>query len=202
MTKLDIEHVKRAIDSLVNDVADRFRFARLDEARMERLRSAGPFETLKELGVPRWKLPLIARHMRRLKAHDAHRTTLFPGVPAMLRRLKDRGVTLAVVSSDAEANVRRTLGPLNAGLIDAYACGVPVFGKPGRMRQLLRRGRFQPAEVIAIGDEIRDIEAARSVGIAFGAVSWGYARPAALAARAPAVLFATMDEIAAHVVGC
>jgi phosphoglycolate phosphatase len=156
---------------VINDVADRFGFPRLDAARMERLRSAGPRETLKELGVPLWKVPLIARHMRRLKAADAHRTVLFPGVPAMLRCLKQAGVTLAVVSSDTEANVRRTLGPLNAGLIDAYACGAPLFGKHRRMRRMLRRGGFAPGDALAIGDEIRDIEAARLVGIPFGAVS-------------------------------
>ena len=186
---------------VINDVADRFRFSRLDPATLELLRSAGPREALQQLGVPGWKLPLIARHMRRLKARDADRTALFPGVPAMLRRLKREGLTLAVLSSDAEANVRRTLGPLNAGLIDVYACGVAVFGKPGRMRRLLRHGGFSPGEAIAIGDEIRDIEAAHAAGIACGAVSWGYARPAALAAHAPAVLFATMEEIAAYVVG-
>ena len=186
---------------VINDVADRFSFPRLDNAKIEMLRSAGAREVLQELGVPRWKLPLIVRHMRRLKARDADGAGLFPGVPAMLNRLKQSGVTLAVVSSDTEDNVRRMLGPLNAGLLDAYACGAPVFGKPGRMRRLIRRGGFRPADVIAIGDEIRDIAAARSVGIDFGAVSWGYTRPAALIAQGPAIVFAAMEEIAAHVAG-
>jgi phosphoglycolate phosphatase len=69
------------------------------------------------------------------------------------------------------------------------------------MRRVLRRCGVRPAEAIAIGDEIRDVEAARSAGIAFGAVSWGFGRPEALAAQAPAVIFGTMDEIPAHVFG-
>lgn len=186
---------------VINDVADRFRFPRLDSAKIEMLRSVGSREILQELGVPRWKLPLIVRHMRRLKAREADRTKVFPGVPAMLRRLKQGGVILAVVSSDTEDNVRQTLGPLNAGLVDAYACGAPVFGKPRRMQRVLRRSGFRPADAIAIGDELRDIVAARSVGIDFGAVSWGYALPAALAAQGPSIVFGAMEEIAAHVVG-
>jgi phosphoglycolate phosphatase len=54
-----------------------------------------------------------------------------------------------------------------------------------------------PAATIAIGDEIRDIEAARAAGIACGAVSWGYAAPEALRAHKPDVVFEKMEEIAA-----
>lgn len=187
--------------AVINDVADHFGFPRLDHAKIEALRSVGAREILQQLGVPRWKVPLIARHMRRMKSRDAHRIALFPGVPAILRRLKQAGVTLAVVSSDSEGNVRHTLGAMNAGLIDHFACGAPVFGKPGLMRRVLRRNGFHPGDVMAIGDEIRDVEAAHAIGIAFGAVSWGYTRPAALAAHAPAVVFATIEEIPGHVAG-
>jgi len=61
---------------------------------------------------------------------------------------------------------------------------------------VIRRAGAAPQNVISIGDEVRDIEAARAVGIACGAVSWGYAAPAALQALAPDYMFAQMDEIA------
>ena len=38
-------------------------------------------------------------------------------------------------------------------------------------------------------------QAARQVGIAFGAVTWGYASPTALAALEPAEFFRSVDEI-------
>jgi phosphoglycolate phosphatase len=53
----------------------------------------------------------------------------------------------------------------------------------------------EPDKVISIGDEVRDIEAARAVGIACGAVCWGYAAPAALRALAPDHVFERMDEV-------
>jgi phosphoglycolate phosphatase len=188
-------------EAVIDEVADRFGLPRLDSAGMEILRTAGPREILRAFGVPRWKVPLIVRHLRRLKAREAHRTALFKDAPAILRRLKEGGVALAVVSSDSEGSVRQILGPVTGGLIDHYACGAPVLGKSAGMRRVLRRCGVRPAEAIAIGDEIRDVEAARSVGIPFGAVSWGFARPEALAARAPAVMFGTMDDIPAHVFG-
>jgi phosphoglycolate phosphatase len=47
-----------------------------------------------------------------------------------------------------------------------------------------------------IGDEARDIDAARAAGIASGAVAWGYADIESLRSRQPTEVFMTFDEIA------
>jgi phosphoglycolate phosphatase len=182
--------------SVFNDVADRYGFNKIDDAEREALRGCGSREIVRRLGVPLWKLPLIARHMRALKAANTHQVALFEGVDALLRRLSDRGVTLAIVSSDSEANIRRVLGPENAALIDYYGCSASLFGKRSKIRAVLRKSAIAPDEAICIGDEVRDAEAAAKAGVAFGAVSWGYARVEALAAHAPAAVFASIDEIA------
>jgi phosphoglycolate phosphatase len=88
------------------------------------------------------------------------------------------------------------LGPENAALIGHYACGAGLFGKAAKLRKVLKASGIPGSEAICIGDEIRDHEAAARVGIAFGAVAWGYARPDALRACSPALTFETMDEIA------
>ncbi|WP_027550824.1 HAD-IA family hydrolase [Bradyrhizobium sp. Cp5.3] len=179
----------------INDVADRFGFRRVADEEVEGLRHASTREILTRLEVPLWKLPAIARHARRLKAEAAAEISLFPGVEAMLRTLADNGVQLALVTSDSEANARQKLDGA-AALFAHFDCAASVFGKPAKFRRVIRRAGVVPAEVIAIGDEVRDIEAARAVGIACGAVGWGYAAPAALQALAPDHMFAQMEEIA------
>ena len=67
-----------------------------------------------------------------------------------------------------------------------------------QFRKLVRRARVQACETLCIGDETRDIEAARQAGLASGAVAWGYARREALALRAPTWLFETPDEVASR----
>jgi phosphoglycolate phosphatase len=179
----------------INDVADRFGFRRVADEEVEGLRHASTREILNRLEVPLWKLPVIARHARRLKAEAAAEISLFAGVETMLRTLADSGVQLALVSSDSEANARRKLDGTSA-LFAHFDCAASVFGKPAKFRRVIRRAGVTPADVISIGDEVRDIEAARAVGIACGAVSWGYAAPAALRALAPDHMFAQMEEIA------
>src|SRR6478672_11732539 len=179
----------------INDVADRFGFRRVADGDVEALRHASTREILARLEVPLWKLPAIARHARRLKTEAAAEISLFAGVETMLRTLAENGVHLALVTSDSEANAREKLGDA-AVLFSHFDCAASVFGKPAKFRRVIRRAGIAPDKVIAIGDEVRDIEAARTVGIACGAVCWGYAAPAALQALAPDYMFTQMDEIA------
>jgi len=182
---------------VLNDVADEFGFRRVAADEVAGLRRLPPRELLKRLDVPLWKVPRIAAHMRRMKRAALADIPLFPGAEAMLRALADKGVRLALVSSDHEANARAQLGPA-AALFAHYACGASLFGKAQKFRRVLRQAGAAPASAIAIGDEIRDIEAARAAGIACAAVGWGYADPAALAAASPDLMFATLDDIAAR----
>jgi phosphoglycolate phosphatase len=186
---------------IINDVADRYRFKRIEQHEVEMLRGMGAAEIMAHLGVPRWKLPLIANHMRKRKARELGETRLFAGVEAMLARLGDAGIKVAVVSSNSEANIRAILGEALAARIACFECGASVFGKAARFRKVLRRSGISPPDALAIGDEIRDLEAARRAGIAFGAAGWGFTRAEALQARGPNVLFSSIEEIADSLLG-
>ncbi|OAE98605.1 HAD family hydrolase [Bradyrhizobium centrolobii] len=179
----------------INDVADRFGFRRVADEDVEGLRHASTREILAYLQVPVWKLPAIAQHARQLKAEAAAEISLFAGVETMLGALSRSGIQLALVTSDSESNAREKLGEA-AALFSYFDCAASLYGKPARFRRVVQRAGVEPGRVIAIGDEVRDIEAARAVGIACGAVCWGYAAPAALRAQGPDYTFERMEEIA------
>ncbi len=180
---------------VLGEVAGRFGFRAPHPDELEALRHCGTREILARLRVPLWQVPAIAAHMRALKARDAGRIPLFAGAALMLAELHRGGVAIAMVSSDAEANLRRALGPETAALVSHWSCGASLLGKARRMRAVLRAAGVPGAEAMAIGDELRDAEAAREAGLPFGAVAWGYAAEAALAAQRPAALFRRMEEI-------
>ena len=180
--------------SVINGVADKHKFLRVEGDRIEEMRSVGAGELIRLLGVARWRLPLIARDMRKRKSQQIDDIALFPGVDRLFGELEARGVTIAIVSSDSEANVRHALGDL-ARHVSHFACGASLFGKSAKFRRTLERTGISVDDTISIGDEIRDIDSAREAGIDFGAVSWGYTSAAALNARAPNFMFSRMDDI-------
>jgi phosphoglycolate phosphatase len=180
---------------VLNTVADRYGFKQIQAHETEHLRGLSAREIIKHLGVPTWKLPLIARHMRALAAQDSGRIGLFDGVEHMLKSLSEAGLHVAVVNSNSEENVRNVLGPQLASKVTYYACGASMFGKRAKFRRVLKRSGVPRSEAICIGDEIRDHEAARAVGLAFGAVSWGYNDQDALRRLRPEVFFESPDQI-------
>lgn len=166
----------------INEAAARHGFRQVDAAERERLRGLPTREILAALAVPAWKLPRIAADLRARALRDAARIPLFPGVPALLRALARRGVTTAIASSNAERTVRVVLGDELAASIDHLDCGAALFGKAARLRRLLRRTRVNAADALVIGDELRDLEAARAAGLRCALVTWGYASAEAVRA--------------------
>lgn len=181
----------------INRIAAEHRLQKISEPEIAALRNFDARSIIRRLGVPWWALFLLARQVRKMMTRDIGQIPLFPGAGAMLRQLASRGLTLAIVSSNACRNVRAVLGPENAAVIRYYECGVSVFGKQSKIRKILGASGVERREAIYIGDEIRDGEAARKERIRFGAVSWGYTHAQALQACAPDVLFETMKDITA-----
>ena len=181
--------------SVIDQVAERFRFRTISRDEVEMLRGRSSREVIRHLGIPAWKLPFISRHVRTLVARDLAKIRLFPDTPRLLRSLAEMGFKLAIVTSNAEANARAILGPENAALISWWECGSGLWGKPRKFRRVIERSGFAPHEILAIGDETRDIEAARRVGIRCAAVLWGYANRDALARFEPNLLFPSADAI-------
>jgi phosphoglycolate phosphatase len=187
--------------SIANTVADRYKFKRIQEAELETLRGYTARQMIQHVGVPLWKVPMIANHVRKTMAEHIDQIRLFDGVDRLLPRLAAHGITLAMVSSNSVENIRQVLGPEHARLIHYYECGTSMFGKHTRFRKVLARSGFAPAEAICIGDEIRDLEAARRAGIAFGGVTWGYTTASALRALAPDELFSSVEELGDKLMG-
>jgi phosphoglycolate phosphatase len=163
-----------------DEVIDRFALRRPDADDVHRLRAQTSVEILRWLGVPPLQLPAIMRHARLRMAERAHELSLFPGMEAVVRGVAAQGVHVAVVSSNAERTVRTVLRESLCGEVHAFRCGVSVFGKAARVRGLMRRARVSPGQTVLVGDEERDIAAARAVGARAVAVTWGYAAADAL----------------------
>jgi len=165
----------------------RFGLRPVSDEELPALRGRSAREVIRYLGLPMWKVPRVGKFVRERMAAEA--VALFAGVESVLRALAQNGAQLAVVSSNSEANVRAVLGTELAGVFATFDCGASIFGKASKFRWTMKRMGCPPGEVLTIGDELRDAEAAREAGIDFGAVAWGYTELAGLLRGAPARVF-------------
>lgn len=182
--------------SVFNQLAATHGFRPIDAADLPALRQRSPRELMTHVGMPAWKLPIVAKSFVALMRQNQHQIQLFDDVPSMLRDLADAGLQLAMVSSNAEDNVRQILGPATAALFASFECGMSIFGKAARLNNVLRQLGVAAVDALYVGDQTTDAEAARAAGVAFAAVAWGYGTIESLRVHQPAAEFTAVADIA------
>ena len=106
-------------------------------------------------------------------------TRLFPGIAELLEELARRSIAWGVVTNKATRFTERILGAL--GLVpDCVVCGDTtehLKPHPAPMRHALEQLALPAGECLYLGDDLRDMQAARAVGMRAVAVQWGYHHP-------------------------
>ncbi|HEX6242609.1 MAG TPA: HAD hydrolase-like protein [Polyangiales bacterium] len=168
-----------------NRLAPRYRVKRVDVAELPRLRAMKPSAILREHNITFWKLPIMVSHMRLVMHGHADALQPFAGIAEVLRGLASAGVRCNVLSTNSSKNIGRFLRRHGLEVFDQIEGSVSMSGKARALRKLIERQGWPANQIVYVGDEIRDIEAAHAAGVRALAVSWGYADPKALQAHRP-----------------
>jgi phosphoglycolate phosphatase len=181
--------------SIMDELSDKFGTPHLDRSEIPLLRSFSPAKIIKMYKIPLWKLSLMTRESQRLLYKNIETIFLFTGIDKVIREIAACGMQLAVVSSNALRNIQAVLGEELSQLFTIYECQSGLLGKAPRLRKALRLAGVKPEEALSIGDEIRDIQAARKAGIPCAAVTWGFADGNALAGYQPDYLVSDVNQL-------
>jgi len=179
----------------MNVVTEKFNLKRIEKEEIAELRKLDSLSFLKRLNVPLYKLPRISTYMRNLMTENIEEIKLVSGIDDLLYKLKDAGYKLAVVSTNNKTNIVKILGEELFSLNDHFVAGVSLFGKEVKIKKVLKLSGIDKKDAIYIGDEMRDIQASKKVGIACGAVTWGVNDADALAALEPDEIYYNVDQI-------
>jgi phosphoglycolate phosphatase len=175
--------------SALHELALKHRFRHPAPDEQHKLRGMGAAQVLRELQLPLWRVPAVSADYRRIMHERIAEIELFPGIADALQTLADHRIELALATSNTLDNVQAVLGNALIERFTALECGTSLFGKPQRLRHILKDAQATPRETIYVGDEIRDADAAHRADVAFGAVAWGYTSIDALLAKQPERVF-------------
>ena len=159
-----------------------------DAARLRRL-VGPPFETaLPELGLTEEQTAAaIVAYRSSYDAVAATVTPVYPGIPALLERLRADGLRLATATSKPEELARKIVAGVGlASHLDLVGGADHVAGRVGKaavVRSVLDRLHLDPTRdpVVLVGDRHHDVDGAAAHGIPAIGVSWGYSEPGELA---------------------
>jgi phosphoglycolate phosphatase len=144
------------------------------------------------------KLPSLIRHVLAGQKEEMATVPLFPNLAAVLEGVRRAGRRMSVLSSNAEGNIRACLGANGVeGLFDAVVGYRRLFGKGRAIRGFVNAQGVPAGDVVYVGDEVRDVEAARKAGVAVAAVTWGYQTRDLLAGHDPDHLVDSPEQLLA-----
>ena len=146
-----------------------------DEAEIEVLRGLTARQVVKRVGAKWWQLPYIAYYTRKQMKTRLGEVQSFKGMAEVLAELHKQGHVMYVASSNSAKNVQTFLQNNNlADYFDAVHGGIGLFDKAAALRKVATKHGFVPQDAIYIGDEARDVEATRRLGMRCISVTWGY----------------------------
>ena len=168
----------------------------VNPAELEYLRSLSVPEIKKYFNLNAFQLFQLFRVGRREIAKKMANVQMFAGMEMVMRELSESGRNFYIVSSNTTGAIENFVDRNNLGdyITDIYG-GIGVTGKTRGIKRVLNRKGLEIDNSLYIGDEVRDIQATRKIGMQCIATAWGYNTRKALAAHHPVAIADTPEEL-------
>jgi phosphoglycolate phosphatase len=191
-----IANTPQTIVAIGNGLAAEFGYKSLSEAEILAVRGLSSREIVRQSQVSWLQLPFLLRRIKKELNQEIDKVQPIVGIEDALKLLKSEGYRLGILTSNLQENVTVFLETNH--LQDVFEFIYPdasLFGKHRQIRRLLRLNALAPSELVYVGDESRDIEAARKSGVWAIAVGWGFNAPELLVQHHPDQLVTTPQAL-------
>ncbi|ODN43409.1 HAD-IA family hydrolase [Piscirickettsia litoralis] len=185
-----------AID-IINTLAHQYHFQTVQKNDIAELRQQTLRKTFKKLGVKWYKLPQIMISARQLFSQKLHQVPIFEFWQPTLEKLSQQNnIQLIILSSNSPENIRQFLDQYQwSQYFSHIIAGSSLFGKARLIKKTCAEHNINPNQAYYIGDEARDIKAAKQLSMTNIAVSWGFQCPEFLQQYQPDYLIHHPNEL-------
>lgn len=181
----------------LNLLAEEFHFRTIQSSEVEGLKHLTSQEFIHFFGIPFYKLPFVLYRVREYMRHEICVLSTFEHLPELLTELNNSGVFLGILTSNSAENVEAWLERYHIRhLFHFIHAESSYFGKKQVLKKIIKSHQMDCAQTFYIGDETRDIEAAKACHIHSIAVSWGFNSEAILVNHAPDYIARKPEDIA------
>ena len=136
--------------------------------------------------------------------HKADQTAPYPGMLQAVRRLKEAGVSIAVLSNKAD----EMAGPVVEGyypqifpLVQGALTGIPTKPDPTLLHRLMERMGASQENTLFVGDSNVDIQTAKNGGLTSCGVLWGFRSRQELEQEGADYLASTPEDLLTLILG-
>jgi len=186
---------------ILNQLSQEYDFKPLENHEISGAKNMTAGQFVKHLKIPRMKVPrILAEGKRRLAARVSDIEPI-QGMDVLIRNARSRHEILGILTSNSVENVNAFLDLKGLNCFDFISTIPKLSGKAKNLKAIMRTHSLEPRECLFIGDEIRDVKAARKAGVPIIAVTWGFNSEKALYAAGPDHVTSRPEELDAILEG-
>jgi phosphoglycolate phosphatase len=181
--------------NVYNKLAEKHEYKQIVQEDKEYLRGLTVKEKCAYLEFPTYKIPFLAPSFYRLYKESMKDLVMFDGIKELLNELVEKGYQLAVISSNSEEVIREFLQKYQIDFMDDIVCSSNILGKDKVIKKFLKKRKLKSTEMIYIGDEVRDVVAAKKCDVPVIWVEWGFDLREKVAKEEPNYIVTKPEEI-------
>lgn len=184
-----------ALFQALNNNASYYGYKKIDN--LNSLIGKDSAELLQAFEISFIKLPLVVNAIRKEISTQMTSIKPFDNLLSIFSQLHSQGIKLGIVTTNSTENVKQFLAHHNLDYFDLIHGGNSLFGKGKILHQLLKDHNLKASDIIYIGDETRDIDAAKENSIRCAAVTWGLCTAEKLTIKKPDFMISEKSELLA-----
>lgn len=181
---------------IYNQMADQHNLRTIHGEDMHHVRHLKLNDFLNYLDIPKQLVPKLLYNGTRMLRTRIRSLPLIQGMAETLPRLRSRSEHFGILTSNSTENVQLFLK--HHGMEDIFSfisSTSKLTGKAKHLRSIRRTFSIGDEQMIYIGDEVRDVMAAKKASVPIAAVSWGFNSHEALVGTKPDFLFHEPSEL-------
>ncbi len=164
---------QRLAITILNNLADKYKFKKITDDKIEEYRDMSAQQLIKKSGIKYYKIPFVAAQFKIDLKKIIDQIEPFQGIPNMLAQLS-KTYKIGILTSNSVENVNIFLKLHNISEYLTFINSQPkIYGKNISLKKIMSKHNLNKQNLIYVGDETRDIEASKKLGIKIISVSWG-----------------------------
>lgn len=175
---------------IFNIVAPDYGVRQIAPGEVMALRKLTITELIEHFEIPKMRVPVFIARGTAMMRKSIDRLPLIPGMGEVLKEIRPKVDRFGILTSNAAENVDVFLKSHGIrDLFDFISSTSKLTGKSRYLSSIRKEYGLKAEEMLYVGDEVRDLKAAKKAGVPCAAVSWGFNAREVLIEEHPDLLF-------------
>ncbi len=159
----------------INELPKILNIKKIQDTEGEHIRSLSSREIMNYLNIRWYKIPLVISLLKKSISSRSKHLKLFDGIAKSVQELKNHEFELSILSSNSYKTIQSILSRDLANCFSSIRGDCGPFKKSKKLDEIRNQNSDRGfTNFVYVGDETRDIHAAKKAGFYSVGVTWGY----------------------------